>query len=94
MSTFEKYLKEAKMTKSVLNRALMAVDDTQDPNALKHEVTNFYSDLTTKTAELKKLFTKAKSKPNLPEVQLFIVAFRKLEEIIMGNTKDDVEEEN
>lgn len=93
MGKFAKYLEEKKMTRSDLNRTLRAVDDTQDPNALKHEVTDFYSELTTNTAEIKKLFIKAKSKPNLPEVQLFIVAYRKLQDSLMPKDKEDKGEE-
>lgn len=93
MSKFEKFLTEKKkrMSRSELDRTLRASDSQEDVNALKHEVTDFYTELVGNIADLKKIFLKAKTKPNLAEVQLFIVAYRKLVDVLTPEAEKDEE---
>ena len=65
MSSFTKYLEEKKMSRGQLDRTLRASDSKEDVNSLKHEVSEFYTGLAGDVALMKKLFLKAKSKPNL-----------------------------
>lgn len=89
MSKFEQYLTEkSKMSRGELDRTLRASDSDADVNALKQEVSEFYSNLIGDVAGIKKIFAKAKSKPALAEVQLFIVAYKKLKDALTEDPKD------
>jgi len=88
--SFADYLSEKKMSRSDLERTLRASDSDKDINALKDEVSQFYSNLSTDAAGLKKVFAKAKAKPAIPEVQLFMVAYKKLQDAL--NSKESGEE--
>lgn len=90
MSKFAQYLGEKKgMTRGQLDRTLRASDDNADVNSLKAEVSEFYSGLIGDVAGLKKLFAKAKTKPALAEVELFIVAYKKLKNALSDDKAEE-----
>lgn len=87
-SKFDSYLNEKNMSKSDLEKAIKASDSSKTSTTIKSEVDNFYSDILSDISGFKKIMSRAKSKPNLPEVQLFVVSFEKLKEAL------DIEEED
>jgi hypothetical protein len=90
MSKFAQYLEEKKgMSRGELDRTLRASDSDADVNSLKAEVSEFYSNLIGDVAGMKKIFAKAKTKPAVSEVQLFIVAYKKLKSALTEESQEE-----